>query len=93
LQDDITRTIAPATIHTSLGHQLCRQLVGLTAARDLGWVTAILYSWLATSLRSVVIILPIHLYLLSLASTFATIFPSLPYIYLSGRMLAYLPLH
>jgi len=35
-------------------------------------VTAILYSRLATGLRSLAIILPIHLYLLSLESTFAT---------------------
>jgi len=34
---------------------------------------AILYSRLATSLRSLAIILPIHLHLLSLASTFATV--------------------
>ena len=38
-----------------------------------GRVTAILYSRLATSLRSLAIILPIHLHLLSLASTFATV--------------------
>ena len=47
---------------------------GVTAARDPGRVTAILYSRLATSLRSLAIILPIHLHLLSLASTFATVF-------------------
>jgi len=38
-----------------------------------GRVTAILYSRLATSLGSLAIILPIHLHLLSLASTFATV--------------------
>ena len=37
-------------------------------------VTAILYSQLATRPRSLAIILPIHLYLLSLESTFATVF-------------------
>ena len=46
----------------------------VTAAHDPGRVTAILYSRLATSLRSLAIILPIHLHILSLASTFATIF-------------------
>jgi len=46
----------------------------VTAARDQGRITAILYSRLATSLRSLAIILPIHLHLLSLASTFATVF-------------------
>jgi len=40
----------------------------------LGQVTAILYSRLATRLRSLAIILPIHLYLLSLESTFATVY-------------------
>jgi len=37
-------------------------------------VTDILYSQLAMRLRSLVIILPIHLYLLSLESTFATVY-------------------
>ena len=46
----------------------------VTAARDPGRVTAILYSRLATSLRSLAIILPIDLHLISLASTFATVF-------------------
>jgi hypothetical protein len=45
----------------------------VTAARDPGRVMAILYSRLATSLRSLAIILPIHLHLLSLPSTFATV--------------------
>jgi len=45
----------------------------VTAARDPGRVMAILYSRLAASLRSLAIILPIHLHLLSLASTFATV--------------------
>ena len=47
--------------------------VEVTAARDPGRVTAILYSRLATSLRSLAIIVPIHLHLLSLAFTFATV--------------------
>ena len=34
----------------------------VTATRDCGWVTAILYSRLAMRLRSLVIILPIHLF-------------------------------
>jgi len=46
----------------------------VTAARDQGRVTAILYSRQAMSLRSLAIILPIPLHLLSLASTFATVF-------------------
>jgi len=46
----------------------------VTAARGPGRVKAVLYSRLATSLRSLAIILPIHLHLLSLASTFATVF-------------------
>jgi hypothetical protein len=45
----------------------------VTAAGDPGRVIAILYSRLATSLRSLAIILPIHLHLRSLASTFATV--------------------
>jgi len=49
-------------------------LLSVTAARDPGRVTAILYSRLATSLRSLAIILPIHLHLLSLISTFAPVF-------------------
>jgi len=48
--------------------------IHVTAARDPGRVKAVLYSRLATSLRSLAIILPIHLYLLSLASTSATVF-------------------
>ena len=44
------------------------------ATRDCGRVTAILYSQLATRLRSLAIILPIHLYLLSLESMFATVY-------------------
>jgi len=48
--------------------------IPVTATRDCGRVTAILYSRLATRLRSLVIILPIHLYLLSLESTFATVY-------------------
>jgi len=46
----------------------------VTAARDQGRVMANLYSLLVTSLRSLAIILPIHLHILSLASTFATVF-------------------
>ena len=46
----------------------------VTATRDCGRVTAILYSRLATRLRSLAIILPIHLYLLSLESTFASVY-------------------
>jgi len=46
----------------------------VTATRGCGRVTAILYSRLATRLRSLAIILPIHLYLLSLESTFATVY-------------------
>jgi len=46
----------------------------VTATHDCGQVTAILYSQLATRLRSLAIILPIHLYLLLLESTFATIY-------------------
>jgi len=46
----------------------------VTAARNPGWVTAVLYSQLATSLRSQAITLPIHLHLLSLVSTFANVF-------------------
>jgi len=46
----------------------------VTATRDCGRVTAILYSRLATRLRSLAIILPINLYLLSLESTFATVY-------------------
>jgi len=46
----------------------------VTVARYSGRVTAIPYSRLATSLRSLAIILPIHLHLLSLVSTFATVF-------------------
>jgi len=42
--------------------------------RDPGWVTAILYSRLAMSLRSLAIILPIRLHLLSLTPTFGTLF-------------------
>jgi hypothetical protein len=45
----------------------------VTAALDLGRVMAILYSWLATSLRSLAIMFPIYVHLLSLASTFATV--------------------
>jgi len=44
------------------------------AARVPGRVTAILYSRLATGHRSLAIILRIHLHLLSLPSTFATVF-------------------
>ena len=71
----------------------CRNCHTVTAAGDPGRVTAILYSRLATSLRSLAIILPIHLHLLSLASTFATGFLQLPYIYLWGQTQAYMPLH
>jgi len=46
----------------------------VTSARDPGQVTAIQYSCLAMSLRSLAIILPIHRHLISLASTFATVF-------------------
>jgi hypothetical protein len=46
----------------------------VTAARDPGRVTAILYSLLTRSLRSLAIILPIHLHLISLTSTFAIVF-------------------
>jgi len=60
-------------------HQNVRCL-RVMAARDPSLVTDNLYSRLATSLRSQAILLPIYLYLLSLASTFATIFPSLPYV-------------
>jgi len=45
----------------------------VTAARDPGQVTAVLYGRLTTSLRSLAIISPIHLHLLSLVSTFATV--------------------
>ena len=38
------------------------------------WVTAILYSQLTTRLRSLAIIILIHLYLLSLESRFATVY-------------------
>jgi len=34
----------------------------IMATRDSGWVTAILYSLLATGLKSLTIILPIHLF-------------------------------
>jgi len=47
----------------------------VTAARDAGWVLAILHSRLATSVRSLAIFLPIYLHLTSLASTFATVSP------------------
>ena len=53
----------------------------VTVARDPGLVTAVLDSGLATSLRSLLILLPIHIQLLSLASTFATIFQCFPYVY------------
>jgi hypothetical protein len=46
----------------------------VTATRYHGRVMAIVYSRLATSLRSLAIILPIRLHLISLASTFVTIF-------------------
>jgi len=46
----------------------------VTAAGDCGRLTAIVYSRLATRLRSPAIISHIHLYLLSLESTFATIY-------------------
>jgi len=70
------------------------QLLGIVmVARDLSWVTAFLYSRLATSLRSLAIILPIHLDLLSLASTFATGSHQVRYVYLWGRMQAYVALH
>jgi len=46
----------------------------VTAARDPGPSNGHLYSQLATRVRSLAIILPIHLYLLSLESTFATIY-------------------
>jgi len=46
----------------------------VTATCNYGWVIAILYSWLAMRLRSLVIILCIHLYLLSLESTVATVY-------------------
>jgi hypothetical protein len=46
----------------------------VTATRDHGRVTAIVYSRFAMSLRSLEIILPIRLHPISLASTFATIF-------------------
>jgi len=44
------------------------------ATRDCGRGTASLYSRLTMRLRSLAIILPIHLYLLSLESTFATVY-------------------
>ena len=66
---------------------------GVTAAYDPGRITAIPYSRLGTSLRSLPIILLIHLHLLSLASTFATVFTQLPYVDLWGRTQAYVPLH
>jgi len=44
------------------------------AARDPGPGNGHLYSQLATRLRSLATILPIHLYLLSLESTFATVY-------------------
>ena len=49
--------------------------------------------WLAMTLRYLAIILLIHLHLLSLASTFATVFLQLPYVYLWDRTQAYVPLH
>jgi len=52
---------------------LCFRTI-ITATRDCGRVTAILYSRLATRLRCLAIILPIHRYLLSLKSTFATVY-------------------
>jgi len=45
----------------------------VTAACDAGRVMAIRYSRLATSLRSLAIILPIYLHITSLASRFATL--------------------
>jgi hypothetical protein len=45
----------------------------VAAARDRGRVMAILYCPLATSLRSLAIIIPIHPHLWSLASRFATV--------------------
>jgi len=47
---------------------------GVTATRDGGRETAIQYSRLVTRLRSLAIILLIHLYLVSLESTFATVY-------------------
>jgi len=64
----------------------------VTAACDPGRVPAILHSRLATRLRSLAIILPTHIHLLSLKSTFATVFLYFPYIYLWGRTQAYVPL-
>jgi len=65
----------------------------IAAAHDLGQVTALLYSRLTTSLRSLAIIIHIHLHLQSHESTFSTIFLLLPYVYLWGRMQAYSRLH
>jgi len=57
-----------------------------------GRVTPDSYSRLATSLRSLAIILSIHLHLQSLESTFATISTQLPYVSLRSRAHAYVPL-
>jgi len=58
-----------------------------------GPVTPVLYSWLARSLRSLAIVLPIHRHLQSLGSTFATIFTQLLYVSLRSRVQTYVPLH
>ena len=57
-----------------------------------GRVKFILYSQLTMSLRSLAIILHIHLHLQSLASMFATLFLQLPHVCLWGWTLAYMPL-
>lgn len=54
----------------------------VTATCDCGRVMAILYCWLAMRLRSLAILLPIHLCLLSLQSMFATVYHKYhPYTY------------
>jgi len=64
----------------------------VTAARDPGRVAAVQYCRLATSLRSLAILFPIHLHILSLVSTLATVFLELPYVYVSGQTQAYVPI-
>ena len=59
----------------------------------LGRVIPIVYSRLATSLRSLAVILPIHLHLLLLGSTLPTVFLWLPYIWQWGQIQPHLPIH
>jgi len=63
------------TLSTKLArHSQVHSGYAVMATRDCGRVPAILYSQLATRLRFLAIIVYIHIYLLSLESTFATVY-------------------